>query len=273
MANKLSIGTSKMRGGYIGTQEIDKIYVGEHLEYIKSPYVYEWILNDTIDITNDFSFNVSFMCDGEEYDNLTAGARDTYRALEYNINNTGIFAYNTLNNTWVSTKYKTIYFKEKPSGDLLTWLTANGTKRYDIISAGTYKFKDNPDLTGIDMSETISYKFTLYGETYSGIVMNIYSNMIYYKTSTTTMQAYTGTSWQSTASTITIETEQNVTHEFYDWAITNNNLVKEEQQLATPQNVSIDGTTLSWDEVENATSYDIYADGTLLGNTDGGVVL
>ena len=42
--------------------------------------------------------------------------------------------------------------------------------------------------------------------------------------------------------------------------------------LATPQNVSIDGTTLSWDEVENATSYDIYADGTLIGNTEGGAV-
>ena len=41
-------------------------------------------------------------------------------------------------------------------------------------------------------------------------------------------------------------------------------------QLATPQNVAINGTTLSWDAVENATSYDIYADGTLIGNTDGG---
>lgn len=40
--------------------------------------------------------------------------------------------------------------------------------------------------------------------------------------------------------------------------------------LAQPKNVAIDGTTLSWDEVENATSYDIYADGTLIGNTDGG---
>lgn len=44
-------------------------------------------------------------------------------------------------------------------------------------------------------------------------------------------------------------------------------------KLATPQNVSIDGTVLSWDEVENATSYDIYADGTLIGNTDGGAVV
>ena len=36
-------------------------------------------------------------------------------------------------------------------------------------------------------------------------------------------------------------------------------------QLSTPQNVSADGTTVSWDEVENATSYEIFADGTSIG--------
>lgn len=40
-------------------------------------------------------------------------------------------------------------------------------------------------------------------------------------------------------------------------------------QLATPTNVTVDGTTLSWDAVANATSYDIYADGVLIGNTTG----
>ena len=43
-------------------------------------------------------------------------------------------------------------------------------------------------------------------------------------------------------------------------------------QLATPTNVSVSGTTVSWDEVANAESYDVYADGTLIGNTDGGAV-
>lgn len=37
-------------------------------------------------------------------------------------------------------------------------------------------------------------------------------------------------------------------------------------QLATPTNVTADGTTVSWDEVENATSYDIYVDGALYEN-------
>ena len=36
-------------------------------------------------------------------------------------------------------------------------------------------------------------------------------------------------------------------------------------QLATPQNVSADGTTVSWDEVENAEVYVIYADGIEIG--------
>ena len=36
-------------------------------------------------------------------------------------------------------------------------------------------------------------------------------------------------------------------------------------QLATPQNVSADGTTVSWDEVENATSYAVLADGSEIG--------
>lgn len=41
-------------------------------------------------------------------------------------------------------------------------------------------------------------------------------------------------------------------------------------RLATPTNVTVDGSTVSWDEVTNATSYDVYVDGTLYENTDGG---
>ncbi len=41
-------------------------------------------------------------------------------------------------------------------------------------------------------------------------------------------------------------------------------------QLATPTNVSVSGTTVSWDAVENAENYDIYIDDTLYENTTGG---
>lgn len=36
-------------------------------------------------------------------------------------------------------------------------------------------------------------------------------------------------------------------------------------QLAAPKNVSVDGTVVSWDEVENATSYEVLADGASIG--------
>ena len=41
-------------------------------------------------------------------------------------------------------------------------------------------------------------------------------------------------------------------------------------QLATPQNVTADGTTVSWDEVENATSYAVLADGNEIGTVENG---
>lgn len=43
-------------------------------------------------------------------------------------------------------------------------------------------------------------------------------------------------------------------------------------QLSAPTGLTADGTTVSWDAVENAESYDVYADDTvLLGNTTGAV--
>lgn len=43
-------------------------------------------------------------------------------------------------------------------------------------------------------------------------------------------------------------------------------------QLATPANVSADGTTVSWDEVENATSYEVKADGESIGTVEQQIV-
>lgn len=39
-------------------------------------------------------------------------------------------------------------------------------------------------------------------------------------------------------------------------------------QLATVSNVSVEGTTVSWDEVENATSYEVKADGVSIGTVE-----
>ena len=41
------------------------------------------------------------------------------------------------------------------------------------------------------------------------------------------------------------------------------------EELATPQNVTANGTTVSWDDVENATSYAVLADGSEIGTVEG----
>ncbi len=47
---------------------------------------------------------------------------------EYQENNT-IKVYDTTTAIWTNNEYRTIKFKEEPTGDLLTWLQANGTKQ------------------------------------------------------------------------------------------------------------------------------------------------
>lgn len=55
---------------------------------------------------------------------------------------------------------------------------------------------------------------------------------------------------------------QYVTNTFYNYLTTN---ATQATQLAAPQNVTAEGTVVSWDEVENATSYEVYADGASIG--------
>lgn len=60
----------------------------------------------------------------------------------------------------------------------------------------------------------------------------------------------------------TSEDVQYVPANFYNYVIAN---TTQTAQLSTPQNVTADGTVVSWDEVENATSYAVLADGSEIG--------
>lgn len=71
----------------------------------------------------------------------------------------------------------------------------------------------------------------------------------------TTQTAGTQYTWNAASGTLQIK-GQYITG---DIVIT---VVATSRKLATPQNVTVDGTTASWDEVENATSYELYVDGT-----------
>lgn len=63
----------------------------------------------------------------------------------------------------------------------------------------------------------------------------------------------------------TSEDVQYVPANFYNYVIAN---TTQTAQLSTPQNVTADGTVVSWDEVENATSYAVLADGSEIGTVE-----
>lgn len=123
-------------------------------------YIYKWILNDTLDISTAFSYNVIFNSSGEEFNQIASTNRNGIMFLEYNEGNSGIMPYNSTAK-WLDTSYKTISFKEQPTGDLLTWLNANGTQQPVTIS-GVYKL--NATLTGIVTTPEIETNVTFFSK-------------------------------------------------------------------------------------------------------------
>ena len=85
-----------------------------------------WVLNKQLHLTGDASYIASFTCNGTVY----AGIYTTSETVRYLFNTSqlgGQRAYTRYG--WDNQVYRTIVFDESPSGNLLEWLQANGTKQ------------------------------------------------------------------------------------------------------------------------------------------------
>lgn len=104
---------------------------------IKFSAALKWYLNNTVEIptkelranfttTNIIGGTLNFVAINSWYDPNAAA-----EVLSYTESNNGdevdYTAYNPKGKTWTSETYRTITFEEPPTGDLLTWLEANGT--------------------------------------------------------------------------------------------------------------------------------------------------
>ena len=84
-----------------------------------------WVLNSTI--TGNGNFTADFTSNGKSfYSIVVSGSRTTYG--EKMGGNLIVYAKGS---GWNNEAYRTIVFDTPPSGDLLTWLQANGTKQGD----------------------------------------------------------------------------------------------------------------------------------------------
>ncbi len=85
-----------------------------------------WVLNESIPIAeNEHTWNVNFTSNGITYTELTW---DASLKLILKYNSTVVFK-EAPAPSWLDQAYRTITFLETPTGDLLTWLQANGVKQ------------------------------------------------------------------------------------------------------------------------------------------------
>lgn len=82
-----------------------------------------WVLNEWLDNTL-FSYSVNFLCNNVAYNSILRRMEKASIAMYYG--STAVMADTA---SWVDQAYRTITFSEPPTGDLLTWLQANGTKQ------------------------------------------------------------------------------------------------------------------------------------------------
>ena len=85
-----------------------------------------WVLNEYIPVAKDeHIWNVTFTSNGITYTKLT-WSLSSKSTLRYD--STTVFGQSPVAK-WIDQAYRTITFLEPPTGNLLTWLQANGTKQ------------------------------------------------------------------------------------------------------------------------------------------------
>ena len=106
-----------------------------------------WVLNETYTEGGSGSYNINFTSNGETFGQFSYGDMPRWY-IKYGETN----AY--FNGTWSNVAYRTINFTTPPTGDLLTWLQANGTKQE--TSAHKLTFGSNITITVNGSSVTTS---------------------------------------------------------------------------------------------------------------------
>lgn len=82
-----------------------------------------WVLNATITVSSH-SFSAAFTSNGTEFSTIYMTSTALYYRGTKNIK---VYT----NWTWTNSAYRTLVFGSSPTGDLLTWLQANGVKQTD----------------------------------------------------------------------------------------------------------------------------------------------
>lgn len=126
-----------------------------------------WVLNENAyKPTNNFTYTANFVCDGTNYTTIVNSNNPMTGGLFYD---TTQVVHPDYASQFVNEKYRTITFATPPTGDLLTWLQANGTKQGGVtlinftIDGTTYQAEE-----GMTWQEWVNSSYNTYGCTIEG---------------------------------------------------------------------------------------------------------
>lgn len=94
-----------------------------------------WVLNETITFDEAFDYSTDFVSNSKDYtmiSGLIIGSSPVGNEVQIDYSKYGgsiDAVYQTAGGGWTDQKYRTLTFSAAPTGDLLTWLQANGTKQ------------------------------------------------------------------------------------------------------------------------------------------------
>lgn len=186
-----------------------------------------WVWNERI--TLDFggyyeSENIQFISNSNSYIGIRAGGAE----IIYGDTRVCYGAWGEWLDGGVSSPYRAITFEstQTVSQEFYNWFTANAVKQETTytIPVGTYVFNEELDFTNISADINESFTFTPidgYKSNLIGITVNPVPIITYYKGVSDGYNVY-NTGWlDEDYRTITLETDQTVSQEFYEWFMTN----------------------------------------------------
>nr|DAV90495.1 MAG TPA: hypothetical protein [Caudoviricetes sp.] len=89
-----------------------------------------WVLNTSVTFSSSVDTEINFTSNGTAFVYFRVGLPEVYYCTSTNPFSGYVTVYNR-NSGWVNEAYRTVVFDTAPTGNLLIWLQANGTKQVD----------------------------------------------------------------------------------------------------------------------------------------------
>lgn len=127
-----------------------------------------WVLNENAyNVMNNFTYTADFVCDGTNYTTIVNSNNPMTGGLFYD---TTQVVHPDNASQFVNEKYRTITFATPPTGDLLAWLQANGTKQGGAVTLINFTINGTAYQAeeGMTWQQWVNSSYNTYGCTIEG---------------------------------------------------------------------------------------------------------